>query len=452
MRNILSENILRLANKCRFPLYVVGGRVRDFLAGLNTAAPDTDLCAPVTAEAFIEAARDAGFVIDAVYKNTGTVKLSCGGENGEENYEFASFRSDEYVRGEHRPNNTFFTEDISLDARRRDFKCNAVYYYIKEEKFVDPLGGIADIKSRVLSTVAASEKVFGEDGLRLMRLARISAETGFTPTDDCMSGARVNARLITDVAPERIWAELDRILHADKRYGIKNAAYSGLTVLKNSGVMAVILPELYAGNGMPQRSDIHRYDVLEHSLRTVMYADEKIRLAALLHDIGKPYCMQKNGNFYGHETEGAILAEKVLKRLKAPKKLTETCVKLTELHMYDFRCDARENKVRKFIVKNLEYFDELMLLKQADFSACRDDLSPAPAVVKMTEILNKMKKEGVPLDLKHMNVRGNELIEAGCPKELAGKALENLLYACAMKQVKNDKSELLLYARKNCFR
>ena len=293
--------------------------------------------------------------------------------------------------------------------------------------------------------------MFGEDGLRLMRLARISAETGFTPTEECLDGARQNAALIADIAPERIWAELDKILHADLRYGRQYAANNGLCILKDTGVLAIILPELYLGNGMQQRSDIHRYDVLEHSFRTVMYADKKIRLAALLHDIGKPYCMKNNGNYYGHEIEGARIAEEVCNRLKVPKKLTEKVAKLTALHMYDLRLDAKENKVRKFIVKNLKYFDELMLLKQADFSACRDDLSPAPSVVKMNAILQKMKEEGVPLDLKGLAVRGDELIEAGCPKELTGKALENLLLACAVGQTENDREKLISYARKARF-
>lgn len=447
MKIILSGNLIRLAEICPYPLYIVGGRVRDFLAGLECSKPDIDICAPADAEDFVARAKSCGFNIDAVYKNTGTVKLSSGGED----YEFTSFRSDEYVRGMHRPVRTFFTDEIILDARRRDFKCNAVYYDIARGEYADPLGGISDIKKRILTTVAAADKVFGEDGLRLMRLARISAETGFTPTADCVSGARKNAALIRDIAPERIWAELDKILHAEERYGREYAAYNGLSLLKTIGVLKEILPELCLGDGMPQRADIHRYDVLEHSLRTVMYADGKVRLAALVHDIGKPYCMLHNGNFYAHEKEGARIAEEALSRLKAPKKQIERAVRLTELHMYDLRCDARESKVRKFIVKNLKYFDGLMLLKQADFSACRDNLSPAPCVIKMTGILNKMKEEGVPLDLKHMNVRGNDLIAEGCPKELIGKALENLLFSCAVGQVKNVREELLRYASKNCF-
>ena len=184
MKNTLSQNIIRLAESCPYPLYLVGGRVRDFLAGISAQKPDNDICAPADAEDFVERAKAAGFTVDAVYKNTGTVKLRCG----DEDYEFTSFRSDEYKRGEHRPYKTFFTDDITLDAKRRDFKCNAVYFDISAGQFVDPLGGIADIKSKICSTVAPAGKVFGEDGLRLMRLARICAQTGFSPARQSASG------------------------------------------------------------------------------------------------------------------------------------------------------------------------------------------------------------------------------------------------------------------------
>lgn len=444
MKEILSDNLIKLARTCPYPLYVVGGRVRDFLAGLETADTDTDICAPANAEDFVRRAKNVGFNVDAAYKNTGTVKLSLD----KESYEFTCFRSDEYVRGEHRPVKTFFTDDIRLDARRRDFKCNAVYYDIAAESFADPLGGIKDIETKTLTTVAAAEKVFGEDGLRLMRLARIAAETGFSPDEECIDGARKNSALISDVSAERVWAELDRILHADKRYGRIYATFNGLSILKTTGVLKHILPELCLGEGMKQRSDIHRYDVLDHSLRTVLYAHRDIRLAALLHDIGKPYCMINYGNFYAHDKEGARIVADVCARLKVPKKLAAESVALTELHMFDLRGDARENTVRKFTVRNLNMFDKLMLLKQADFSACKDDTSVAPSVTKMTGILNAMKAEGLPLTLKELAVRGSDLIADGCPPRHTGKVLERLLLDCAVKQVANEKEKLLKYAAK----
>ncbi|MDE7076639.1 MAG: hypothetical protein K2O62_04890, partial [Clostridia bacterium] len=195
MINVLPEKLISLASALEKPLYAVGGACRDFLAGLTPRGKrDWDTCSPESAEEVAAAAVKLGFAVTAVYKNTGTVRLSCE----EEDYEFTTFRTDKYVRGVHSPAEVFFTEDIGLDARRRDFKCNAVYYDIRARKFADPLGGIAEIRSRTVSTVADANKVFGEDGLRLMRLCRIAAQTGFTPTEECIKGAAANGALIGD--------------------------------------------------------------------------------------------------------------------------------------------------------------------------------------------------------------------------------------------------------------
>ncbi len=447
MKKTLPENLIYLAEKCPYPLYVVGGRCRDFLAGLKCEKPDNDICAPADTDDFIARAEAAGFTVNAVYKNTGTVKFTGFGED----YEFTCFRSDEYVRGAHRPVKTYFTDDITLDAKRRDFKCNAVYYDISGGQFVDPLGGIADINAKRMTTVDGARKVFGEDGLRLMRLARIAAQTGFTPSEECIEGARENDGLITDVAPERIYAELNAILHADEKYGAEHAVYRGLDILRKTRVLARILGELAAGEGMLQRADFHKYDVLEHSVRAAAYADKRVRLAALLHDVGKPYCMNTFGKYHGHDEWGEAIARDICLRLCVPKKLAERTATLIKLHMYDLDCRAGENKVRRFIVRNYEYFDDLMLLKQADFSACKDDFSPAPTVVKMRGVLEKMREEGLPLTVKELAVRGDELIAAGCPKELTAACLKGLLLNCAIKNVENVNDKLVKYAAKVAF-
>ncbi|MDE6613634.1 MAG: HD domain-containing protein, partial [Clostridia bacterium] len=393
---------------------------------------------------FCAAAKACGAEITAVYRNTGTVKVKLK----KEEYEFACFRSDEYVRGTHTPVKIFFTNDITLDALRRDFKCNAVYYEINKDELSDPLGGIGDIKNKIITTVNRAEKVFGEDGLRLMRLARQAAQTGFTPSEDCLDGAVANCALISDIAPERIFAELNAILHADEKYGKDGAQYVGLKLLESTGVLAFILPELWLGKGMSQPEKFHSHDVLEHSLRTVLYADKRVRLAALLHDIGKPYLMTEQGNFYGHENVGAKIAQEVCLRLKTSKKLMEEAVKLTALHMYDMRLDARESKIRRFIVRNLAYFEKLLLIKQADYSACRDDLNEAPCVTKWKRIYACMKEEGVPMQLKQLAVRGDELIGLGVPPDTVGKALWEMLENCAACGLENDKERLLKYAGK----
>lgn len=441
------EKLERLARSLNRPLYIVGGICRDKLAGLKCGQKDWDICAPVSAELLSAAAEKCGFTISATYKRTGTVRLLADNEE----YEFTSFRTDKYEKGNHTPSSVEFTDDIVLDARRRDFKCNAVYYDVLKQTFVDPLGGIEDIKNRRLTTVVSATKVFGEDGLRLMRLCRIAAQTGFTPTDECLSGARENRKLIADVACERIWAELNAILHADEKYSVEGAQYKGLELLKESGVLKEILPELALGDKMEQRKDFHDYDVLEHSLRCVLYADKSVRLAALLHDVGKPYCLIKFGNFHKHDEYGAEIAEEICRRLRVPVALAQKACRLIELHMYDLSGATSTNKVRKFIVNNYGDIEELLLLKQADYSACKDKTDVAPCVSKWRKIIADMKKEGVPFTLKELNVKGNELIEAGISPCETGKMLKFLLEQAAMGCVKNSREELIAHARAKHF-
>ena len=362
MQPNISEKLRALEELAPFPLYIVGGAVRDALAGLP-ASQDIDLAAPASAEALSSLAAECGLCVNGVYKTTGTVNLS----DGESKLEFTSFRTDRYGGGEHAPSAVRFTDDIRQDALRRDFKCNAVYYDIRTGETVDPLGGIEDIRERRISTTREADEVFSEDGLRLMRLARQAAQLGFVPTLECILGARFNAARIQKIVPERIYAELQQILHADEKYGRPYAHYEGLQVLETTEVLAYILPELAAGKGIRQRADFHAHDVLEHSLRACKYADRRVRLAALLHDVGKPAAFRETGRFHGHDAIGEPIARAVLERLKAPKKVTDTVCRLTALHMYDLDGKARESKVRTFIVKNQDVYPLLLLLKQADY-------------------------------------------------------------------------------------
>ncbi len=442
MRERLPENLLKLADACPLPLYAVGGSVRDYLRGALSNSPDWDIASPCPEQRFLEAAHACGFRETAVYPRTGTVKLKDGAGVA---YEFTRFRSDEYERGVHRPSRIAFTDDIAVDARRRDFCANAVYFEIKGGKFCDPLGGMADIEARVLRTVAPAEKVFGEDGLRLMRLARVAAQTGFSPDGECLAGAKANAALIDDIAPERVLTELDLLLHADERSGDGDAPYRGLCLLRETGVLARILPELALGDGMPQRADFHDHDVLEHSLRCVRYAAPEVRYAALLHDAGKPLCFVRDGNFHAHPEEGARIAEAVLTRLKAPKKLIRETHDLVLLHMRDYNLQMRESKVRRCIAEHYPILPKLLLLKQADYAACKDETGKAPAVEKWERILAKMRAEGVPFTLGELAVKGDDLFFV--PPERRAEALHALLIHCAQDGALNGREHLLKLAR-----
>lgn len=439
MRKVLPEKLKKLASLCPKPLYVVGGFARDFLANLHSKHPDIDICGAMLAEEFAEYAAAAGLTAQAVYKHTGTVKLTDGEGN---DFEYACFRSDEYVRGEHTPATIYFTQDITLDARRRDFTANAVYYDIEAGSFVDPLGGIAAISEKRLTTVDRPEKVFGEDGLRLMRLARFAAQLGFTPDEECLKGATVNADKIDDISPERIFAELTQILHADEKYGVQDGHYQGLLVLEQIQVLARILPELTLGKGIAQRPDFHKYDILFHSLRAVKYAAPEVRLAVLLHDVGKPFCHLRDGNSHNHPVEGERIAREILLRLKAPKKTVEEVCALTLWHMYDFNGQTKENKLRRFFVQHYPLLEKLLLVKQADFSGCADDTATAPTVERWTRLLAKMKKEGAPMTLKQLKIGGKDLLER-IPAPTISRVLDELLLHAACFPKDNNRETLL---------
>ena len=447
MRAILPKKLKILASACPFPLYVVGGSVRDFLAGLTPTIHDWDICSPTSSEDFSKFARENGFTVQAEYRNTGTVKIT----DGEVDYEYSSFRSDKYVRGTHVPVEIFFTEDITLDARRRDFTANAVYYNIATGEFVDPLDGISAIKERRLTTVDSAKKVFGEDGLRLMRLARQAAQLGFEPDESCLLGATENASLIKDISPERIFEELVAILTAEGKCGVENAPYHGFQILEKTGVLSYILPELAKGKGLVQRADFHKYDVLEHSFKALSYMEKQskdyvLRLAALLHDVGKPLCMLRDGNAHGHPEEGEAIAKEILTRLKAPKKTTQRVCWLVKNHMYDFDCMTGENKLRRFFVANFEQLEDLLAVKQADFSACTDDISKAPTCVKWEALLAKMRQEKVPFSLKELAIKGNDLLQEGFPPHQISLLLNGLFLHTATSPSDNVKERLLRLA------
>jgi len=437
MKNIIPKTLITLANNLPCPLYVTGGNVRNFLAGLSSS--DFDISAPLTPEIFTEYAINSGFIVNCIYKNTLTVKIS---DINNQSYEFSSFRTEQYERG-HTPSTASFTNNIEEDALRRDFKCNAVYYDIKADVFVDPLNGINDIENKIISTVTNPDKVFCNDGLRLMRLCRFCGELEFTPDENTLLSAKKFSKQIEYISNERIFTELKLILTADTKYLKKDGHYNALKLLYKIGVLDKIIPELTIGNNISQRSDFHKYDVLEHSFKAVKYAMPNIRLAALLHDIGKPACYLKNKSFRGHDIIGAEIAQTVLKRLKASKNEIKEITNLISLHMYDLDSKTKTSKIKLFIAKNYDSYFDLINLKQADFSACKDNLSICPTIVKWEKVRNQMIENNTPFTFKDLNIRGGDLLMLGFNNINIKIALEKLLIECVI-EPKFNKKELLI--------
>ena len=442
----LPEKLTEMARNMDTPLYVVGGAVRNFLL-TGKGSGDWDIAAPCDAERALAAAKRAGLKCTAVYPRTNTFRL----KDGDACYEFTSFRTEKYAKGGgHSPIEVARTDDVKEDALRRDFKCNAVYYDVLSGDIVDPLGGADDIERKILSTTRAPHEVFGNDGLRLMRLARFSGELGFTPSPETLAGATDNADNILDIVPERIYEELQKILVADTKYRFSpmDGHYRALQVLSTIGVLDRILPELTAGRGMAQRADFHNYDVYAHGLRAVLYAKPSVRLAALLHDVGKPQVWRETGKFHNHDKEGSLMAQEILARLKAPVSVRRAISRLTALHMYDVDCKTAKNKLRAFLVENADCMDDLLALKQADYRACKDDTGVCPAVSRWEKELAEMKEEGVPFGIRELAVTGDDLAKLGFRGKQIGEELQRLLSICVCDPTRNEKQTLQDIAEK----
>ena len=445
MLGLISPSLKRLAESMDKPLYVVGGAVRCALIN-GERSLDVDLAGPFDVEEFIPKVQAQGFTIKAEYPRTHTLMFEEDGDDVR--YEFTSFRSEVYDHGgAHTPTSTERTDDIVEDAKRRDFKCNAVYFDIKKGEYVDPLNGIYDIENKVLDTVKDANKVFASDGLRLLRLARFAGELGFTPTENVLFSASAYAENITDISGERIYDELMKMLVSDQKYPYSDPAghYKALKICQEIGVLKYIFPELSLGAGMPQRKDFHRYDVLEHSFRALLYSEPSVRLAALLHDIGKSVVFLRDGTYHYHATTGASIAKERLLKLKAPRSVLDDTCWLILNHMYDLCVDEPAHDVKKFITKNWHRIDRLLLIKEADIKASDPDLIPR-TVVRWRAIIRDLKSSGAPISLKDLKIDGDDLGQIGLKGKAVGMVLEKILDQVLDEPSLNEREILLSMA------
>lgn len=432
------EELKRIAVILGKPVFFVGGFVRDEIMGRESH--DVDIAADVAPDEVEQKLSSFGYKVKQTNKRLLTLRIV-----GEHEYEYTAFRTDSYDKG-HSPEVVNRTSDIEADALRRDFTMNAVYSDVTTGEYIDPLGGIADIKAgRVRMT---RRSVFEEDGLRLMRLCRQGAETGFFIEEETFVEAKKNAFRIAEISPERIRDELDRILTADLRYGVVGAHSRGIMLAEQTGVLEKILPEVVVGKGMAQRGDYHRYDVYGHTVATVEAAAPSVRLAALMHDIGKPYCKRTTGSFTGHAEEGAKMAARALERLRYPKKVVEEVVALTRYHMFDLKCNEPEREVRLFLQRNIELVDKLLLLKQADYDGGGRLEGVCPAVKRHADLLAKMKEEGVPFSSSELKLDGSDLAELGIEGRRCGDIIKLLLRRCALDGRKNERNALIEMVKK----
>jgi putative nucleotidyltransferase with HDIG domain len=312
--------------------------------------------------------------------------------------------------------------------------------------FLDPYAGLADLDARVLRAVGDPRARFEEDALRMVRAVRLAATLEFGIEAATLAGIQARAELVGHLSGERIAAELDKLLTA-------RVPSVGLRLLSDTGLLASISPDLAAQRGVPQNK-IEGEDLWDHTLRAVdaVAADRSVvRLAALLHDIGKPATFA-DGHFVRHDAVGAELAAAFLDRLHEPHALRDRVVELVRHHMFSYEPNWSDAAVRRFIAKmnviGPGALEQLLELREADNVG-----SGLPAGAgRLDELRSRVAAElaaGVALDRRRLAVDGGDLItELGLSEgPLLGRLLDGLLEAVIVDPSLNRRPTLLALAR-----
>ena len=358
--NTFLEDVATFYKNAGFQLYLVGGAVRDGILDIPTE--DFDFTTDATADESLMLFKNNGYQTTEIGKAFGTIEALY------ENFSLhvTTFREDSYKDTSRKPEISG-SNNLENDLKRRDFTINAIAYDLLENKLIDPYSGLKDLSQGVITTPDSADISFSDDPLRMLRACRFVSSHGFSPDPDTFEAIKKNIDRIEIVSSERIRDELNKLLIGDN-------PSLGIRAFVESGLSLKIMPEL---DKLKIEVDPkhHHKDVYEHTLIVVDRVSPNIvsRLAALLHDIGKPNTKGiDNGkvHFRHHEVVGARISEQILKRLKYSKKEIQDICLLVENHLrpHTFKMGWTDSAVRRYIVDSGEMIDKLNDLVRADIT------------------------------------------------------------------------------------
>ncbi len=444
MRTIRIPAILRqfadVFTRHGYQCFLVGGAIRDMLLG--RAVTDFDIATDARPE---DVQRIFRRVIPTGIRH-GTVTVLFRGSQ----FEVTTFRVEEDYRDGRRPAAVHFTPSIEEDLKRRDFTINALAYDLGGNRLLDPHDGAGDLKRRQIRAIGDPLERFREDGLRPIRACRFAAQLGFhieAATFAAIGGALDTVR---QVSMERVREELERLLAAP-------LPSAGFQCLLEAGLLEIFLPELARCRGVEQR-ERHCYDVFEHSLYTCDAAPRDnlgLRLAALLHDVGKPAALSRGEggslSFHGHEILSARLAEQITRRLKFPNRVIQKVAHLVRHHMFNYQEEWSDAAIRRFIARvEPENIPELLALRRADqIGRCRTREISAN-LIEFERRIQRVMAGDKALGLKDLAVDGRDLMErlSLAPGPQVGLILNFLLESVLEDPALNRRETLLEIARR----
>ena len=472
--------ILRVLRKAGYESYIVGGSVRDILR--DEKPKDWDVTTSAKPEEILK------LFPESFYENkflTVTVKTDSSAEELKE-IEITTFRSEGKYTDKRHPDKVNFAETLKEDLTRRDFTINAMALDVKSKsenpvfELIDPFGGQNDLEKKIIRAVGSPKERFQEDALRMLRAARFAAQLDFGIEEKTRGSVRKLSGGLEFIAKERIREEFVKIIMAPQ-------AKKGVELLRDTGLLKHIMPELEEGIGIDQRGP-HKFQVWEHNLKALEYACRqnwslKVRLAALLHDVGKPRTRERRGGiwaFYGHDVVGAKMAFTILTRLCFSAKETENIANLVRWHLFNYRLrrddqfaadmramgenpeekdiedseedtqDTTDSAIRRLIRRvGAEAMPDLVKVRVCDRIATGVPKAVPYRLRHFQFRVEKILREGEATNVGMLKIRGGDIMEAlsVSPGPKIGYVLDALLEEVLDEPEKNDKKYLFSRAK-----
>lgn len=440
--------IIDTLQSASFEAYAIGGSVRDLLMGRNTKGWDftTNAVPEEILKLFPDSFYDNQFgtVGVKIYKSSNDKSTNKQNEEKVEDiYEITTFRSEIGYSDHRHPDKISWGKTIEEDLARRDFTINAIAFDGKT--IIDPHKGQDDIEKKLIRAVGDPAIRFAEDSLRMMRAVRIAAELGFFIEEQTLSAIQKNTKLLSEISRERIHDELLRLLSAQY-------CADGILLLKNSGLLHEILPELEAAFAVEQKSPMrhHIYDVGTHSVMAMKCCpstDPVVRLATLLHDIGKVQTYHKDETglitFYNHEVVSTKLARHIADRLRLSKKDTEKLLTLIRWHQFSVDERQTDSALRRFVRRvGKENLDDMLALRIGDRLGGGAQETSWRLELYKKRLIEVQKQPFTVADLK---INGHDVMkEYNCkPGPIIGKVLNQLFAEVEKGTLTNDRVKLL---------
>lgn len=430
------ENCIDILEKAGYAAYAVGGCVRDSALGL--VPQDYDLCTAALPETI--KALFSSFRLVLAGEKHGTV----GVITDEGVVEITTFRTEGGYRDSRHPDWVRFVPDIEADLARRDFTVNAMAYS-PSRGLSDPFGGMQDLHNRILRAVGDPAVRFTEDALRILRGVRFSLRYRLTPEQRTLEAMEQLCPNMEQLARERVFSELCKL--------IPLATAEDLLLYRK--ILGQVVPDLRPTFDFDQRSPHHAFDLYTHIAHVTasVPGELPLRLAALLHDIGKipAFTLDETGrgHFYGHAQISAQMADEFLHAMKSPNQLREQVVNLIRLHMTRIAPDKKQ--IRRFLGKwGQQMLLDLIELQEADMSSKGTGENDSDEqFVLIRSLAEQVLQEQACLSTKDLAIDGNDLIALGyVPGKAIGDCLNRLLEQVLDEAVENERNILLTAAQK----